>query len=313
MRPLRLGTRRSPLAMAQAGLVARAVTATTGRPVELVPVTTVGDSDQRTPLSLLGGTGVFATALRQALCEGRVDLAVHSYKDLPTAPFAGLTIAAVPDREDVRDALVSRHGLALADLPGGARVGTGSPRRAAQIGMLRPDVRVTGLRGNLDTRLARVTAGELHAVVLACAGMRRLGRARMISEAFDVDVLLPAPAQGALAVEARIDDSAAAAAAATIDNASARAAVDAERRLLVRLEAGCSAPVGATARVDAGRLTLTGAVFALDGSGQIRGTATGTVADPFAIADRLADDLFRRGAAALLSLGPAVRAGTGAS
>lgn len=313
MVPLRVGTRRSPLALAQAGLVADAVTAGTGRAVELVPITTAGDADQRTPLSSLGGTGVFATALRQALCEGRVDLAVHSYKDLPTAAFPGLTVVAVPEREDVRDALVSRDGLPLADLPAGARVGTGSPRRAAQIGLLRPDLRVTGIRGSLGTRLGKVTAGELHAVVLACAGLRRLGRGAMISEAFDVDVLVPAPAQGALAVEARVGDAAAAAAAAAVDDASVRAAVDSERRLLARLEAGCAAPVGATASVGAGVLTLTGAVFALDGSGQIRGTATGTVVDRFAIADRLADDLFRRGAAALLSLGPAVRAGTGAS
>ena len=300
MERLRVGTRRSPLALAQAKLVADAISVRTGHPTELVPIVTTGDTDQHTPLQLLGGTGVFVTALREALLHGSIDLAVHSYKDLPTAPFPGLTIAAVPDREDPRDALVTQRVRSLAELPPGARIGTGSPRRAAQILGLRPDVRVTGLRGNLDTRISRVITGDLDAVVLACAGLHRLGRANVISEAFDVDAMLPAAAQGALAVETCSDQPGVTAAVATIDQPSVRAAVDAERRVLARLEAGCSAPAGASASVTADRLTLTAAVFALDGGSQLRASATGPVTDGRKIGDRVAHSLFERGAADLL-------------
>jgi len=298
---LRIGTRRSPLALAQAKLVAAAITARTGHPTELVPIVTTGDKDQQTPLQLLGGTGVFVSALREALSQDLIDVAVHSYKDLPTAPSPGLTIAAVPHREDPRDALVARHARSLAELPSGARIGTGSPRRAAQIQGLRPDVRVTGLRGNLDTRLGKVTSGELDAIVLACAGLRRLGRAEMIVEAFDVEVLLPAAAQGALAVETHVDRPDITAAVGTIDQPAVRAAVDSERRVLARLEAGCSAPVAAFATVTADLLTLTGAVFTLDGSRQIRTTVTGRAAEAVAIGDRVARAMLERAAAELLA------------
>jgi len=301
MERLRVGTRRSPLALAQAKLVADAISLRTGRATELVPILTSGDSDQDTPLQLLGGTGVFVTALREALLSGAIDLAVHSYKDLPTAACPGLTIAAVPEREDTRDALVTQCARSLAELPSGARIGTGSPRRAAQIHALRPDVRVAGLRGNLDTRLGRIAIGDLDAVVLACAGLRRLGRAKMITEAFDVDIMLPAPAQGALAVETRVGEPAVSAAVATIDRPGVRAAVDSERRVLARLEAGCSAPIGASARVTDDLLTLTGAVFALDGSTQLRATATGSRTEALAVGDQVAQVLFERGAADLLA------------
>ena len=218
--PLRIGTRRSPLAMAQARLVADGLAAATGRCSRLVPIGTVGDADRKTPLQLLGGTGVFVTALRQALMQDEIDLAVHSYKDLPTAVFPGLMIAAVPAREDVRDALVSRNGRRLADLHPGARIGTGSPRRAAQLHLLRSDVTVTGLRGNLDTRLRKVADGTLDAVVLACAGLHRLRRTAVISEPFDIDRMLPAPAQGALAVETRVDRPDVVAVAASVNDPS---------------------------------------------------------------------------------------------
>ena len=298
---LRIGTRRSPLALTQARLVADAISARTGRRAELVPIVTTGDMDQQTPLQLLGGTGVFVSALREALARDVIDVAVHSYKDLPTAPVPGLAVAAVPEREDPRDALVAQNVRSLAQLPSSARIGTGSPRRAAQIQGLRPDVRVTGLRGNLGTRLGRVTSGDLDAVVLACAGLRRLGRAEMIAEAFDVDLMLPAPAQGALAVETRVDKPDVTAAVATIDQPAVRAAVGSERRVLAMLEAGCSAPVAAFATVTADVITLTGAVFALDGSRQIRTTATGPASDAAAIGDQVARALFDRGAADLLN------------
>ena len=200
--PLRLGTRGSALALAQSGHVAEAITAATGRPVELVRVVTKGDTD-RGAIAQIGGTGVFVTALREALAAGEVDLAVHSYKDLPTAPAVGLTIAAVPPREDPRDVVVARDGLTLGELPTGSRVGTGSPRRTAQLRGLGLGLEVEPIRGNVDTRIGYVRDGELDAVVLARAGLARLGRLDEVTEVVDPLQVLPAPAQGALAVECR--------------------------------------------------------------------------------------------------------------
>ena len=286
---LRLGTRGSRLALTQSGQVAEALMAaggggaaaaagkasegSGGLGIDLVTVRTDGDGD-RTPLRQLGGVGVFAARLRHALLDGEVDLVVHSFKDLPTQPVEGLEVICVPPREDPRDALCARDGLTLADLPEGARVGTGSPRRAAQLLAARPDLEVVDLRGNVPTRLARVrgleavgvgtdepvapsradAAGDLDAVVLALSGLRRLGLEHCASEVLDLETMLPAPAQGALAVEARADEDSAelARAAAALDDEPTRLAVTAERALMARLGAGCAAPVGAWAHLRGG-------------------------------------------------------------
>lgn len=288
-RRLRLGTRGSRLALTQSGQVAEALMAaggggaaaaagkasegSGGLGIDLVTVRTDGDGD-RTPLRQLGGVGVFAARLRHALLDGEVDLVVHSFKDLPTQPVEGLEVICVPAREDPRDALCARDGLTLADLPEGARVGTGSPRRAAQLLAARPDLEVVDLRGNVPTRLARVrglevvgvgtdepvapsradAAGDLDAVVLALSGLRRLGLEHCASEVLDLETMLPAPAQGALAVEARADEDSAelARVAAALDDEPTRLAVTAERALMARLGAGCAAPVGAWAHLRGG-------------------------------------------------------------
>ena len=288
-RRLRLGTRGSRLALTQSGQVAEALMAaggggaaaaagkasegSGGLGIDLVTVRTDGDGD-RTPLRQLGGVGVFAARLRHALLDGEVDLVVHSFKDLPTQPVEGLEVICVPAREDPRDALCARDGLTLADLPEGARVGTGSPRRAAQLLAARPDLEVVDLRGNVPTRLARVrgleavgvgtdepvapsradAAGDLDAVVLALSGLRRLGLEHCASEVLDLETMLPAPAQGALAVEARAGEDSVelARAVAALDDEPTRLAVTAERALMARLGAGCAAPVGAWAHLRGG-------------------------------------------------------------
>ncbi|MEZ5117956.1 MAG: hydroxymethylbilane synthase [Candidatus Nanopelagicales bacterium] len=318
MTPLRLGTRGSALALAQAGQVAQAVTAAAGRPVELVPVTTRGDTSDL-PLEQLGreATGVFVVAVRRALLTGEVDLVVHSLKDLPTAPADGLTVAAVPPREDPRDALCARDGLDLVGLPEGATVGTGAPRRVAQLRALRPDLTLVPVRGNVDTRLRRVADGDLDAVVLARAGLARLGRLDAITEVLDPLQVLPAPGQGALAVECRTPDPARSSSAdpsadaalvetlRTLDDPATRAAVEAERSLLAALEAGCTAPVGAYADVGEDpywepEVYLRGAVVAIDGSHSVRMSMTGPAADAAGLGRRLAADLLADGAADLL-------------
>jgi hydroxymethylbilane synthase len=262
--PLRLGTRRSPMAVAQSGDVARLITERTGRQVEIVGVTTLGDVS-REHLTQIGGTGVFVSALRESLLRGEVDFAVHSLKDLPTGAAPGITLAAIPARDDPRDALVGRDGAKLADLPAGARIGTGSPRRAAQLMTLRADVTCVPIRGNANTRLAKVRDGELDAVVLAYAGLARIGQTDLVSEIFEPDDMVPAPGQGALAVECRSDDPDLAALLAPIDHKPTRAAVTAERSLLAALEAGCSAPVGgyAVCHTSADRLVLHGVVLGI--------------------------------------------------
>lgn len=244
---IRLGTRASLLATTQSGTVAEALRATTGREVVLVPITTAGDV-LTGPLAQLGGTGVFVAALREALLRGECDVVVHSMKDLPTAAVEGLVIGAVPTRAPVRDALCARDGLTLATLPEGAVVGSGSPRRVAQLLRARPDLQVRGIRGNVDTRLRKVDDGEYDAVVLAEAGLTRIGRTDRITDTFD-DVAWPTSAgQGALAVEVRADDPLAAEVAALTD-ADAEITSLLERAVLRRLEAGCAAPVGIGARV----------------------------------------------------------------
>ena len=253
--PLRLGSRRSPMAVAQSGGVARLITQRTGRQVEVVGVTTFGDVS-REHLAQIGGSGVFVSALRDSLLSGEVDVAVHSLKDLPTGAPQGITLSAVPARDDPRDALVGRHGAKLADLPAGARIGTGSPRRAAELALLRSDVTCVPIRGNAGTRLAKVSAGELDAVVLAYAGLVRIGQTDVVTEIFEPDDMIPLPGQGALAVECRADDTELIELLAKIDHAATHAAVTAERSLLAALEAGCSAPVGGYAAFSGTRLRL---------------------------------------------------------
>ncbi|CAN5581679.1 hydroxymethylbilane synthase [soil metagenome] len=303
MSALRLGTRRSPLALAQSKTVADALTASAGRPVELVEITTYGDTSSAA-VAQLGGTGVFVGALREALLAGEIDLAVHSYKDLPTAPAAGLRVAAVPPREDPRDALVARDGLTLGELPAGSRVGTGSPRRTALLHALGLGLDVVPIRGNVDTRLAKVTAGEVDAVVLARAGLARLDRLAAATEVLDPLQMLPAPAQGALAVECRDGDTAVEQPLAALEDLTARAAVTAERALLAALEAGCTAPVGAYAEVAEGEehteLYLRAVVASPDGSATVRLSATGPVDDAEGVGRRLAAEMLADGAAALM-------------
>ncbi|MDR7383099.1 hydroxymethylbilane synthase [Promicromonospora iranensis] len=284
--PIRLGTRASALATTQSGLVAKRLEELTGRPVELVHIKTEGDVKTGS-LASLGGTGVFVTALREALLDGRCDVAVHSLKDLPTTPAPDLTFVT-PERADPRDALCARDGLTLATLGHNARVGTGSPRRAAQIRAARPDLDVVDIRGNVGTRLNRALGpdADLDAVVLAYAGLARLDRTEVISEVLDVDVVAPAPGQGALAVEVRTADIVAgpstgqeqgtaprvpdlAEAIHLLDHRPTRLAVLAERSVLARLEAGCAAPVGAHATVSGTVLRLRAVVAAVDGSEQM--------------------------------------------
>jgi hydroxymethylbilane synthase len=302
-RTLRLGTRASALARVQSGLVAAALERVLGRPVELVDISTAGDRSSA-PIATSDDVGVFVSALRGAVLAGEIDLAVHSYKDLPTAPAAGLVLAAVPRREDPRDALVARDGLTLGELPTGSRVGTGSPRRVAQIRALGLGLELVALRGNIDTRLGKVSAGELDAVVLARAGLARLGRLAEITEVLDPLQVLPAPAQGALAVECRAGDDDVEKLLSSMDDAYTRAAAAAERALLARLEAGCTAPVGALAEVvegeDGMEIFVRGSVTALDGSDAVRLSATGPLSDAEGVGRRLAVDLLDLGAGELM-------------
>ncbi|MEU7383794.1 hydroxymethylbilane synthase [Streptomyces sp. NPDC042207] len=309
---LRLGTRRSKLAMAQSGLVADAVSQVTGRPVELVPVTTYGDIS-REHLAQIGGTGVFVAALREALQRDEVDFAVHSLKDLPTTQPEDLVLAAVPEREDPRDVLVARDALKFTDLPRGARVGTGSPRRMAQLNAYARahglDIETVPIRGNVDTRIGFVKNGELDAVVLAAAGLNRVGRSEEVTDFLSVDTILPAPGQGALAVECTAANAALAAELAALDDPHTRAAVTAERSLLAALEAGCSAPVGALAdMLGDGQIVkemrLRGVVGRPDGSALVQLSTTGPVPQTqeqaMALGRELATEMLAQGAAGLM-------------
>jgi hydroxymethylbilane synthase len=291
---LRLGTRKSPMAIAQSLQVARAITATSGREVELVGMSTYGDASAA-QLAQIGGTGVFVSGLRSSLLAGQVDLAVHSLKDLPTAPTEGIVLAAVPPRDDPRDALAARNGAKLADLPPAARIGTGSPRRAAQLLMLRPDLVPVPVRGNAGTRLSKVTSGDLDAVVLAYAGLVRIDRVDAVTQIFEVEEMLPLPGQGALAVEIRADRDDLAALLAPVDDPVSRAATTAERSLLAALQAGCLAPVGGyAAGTDVVRLDAI--VVAADGGTALRGSTQGPADQAENLGRELAADLLRRGA-----------------
>ena len=302
--PIRIGTRRSLLATTQSGHVAALVTERLGHATELVEITTHGDLTQATDTPLAGSssTGVFVGALREALLDGRVDVAVHSLKDLPTAPADGIVLAAVPLREDPRDVVVARDGLTLGELPQGSRVGTGSPRRVAQLHALGLGLDVVGVRGNVDTRIGKVRSGELDAVVLARAGLARIGRLDEITEVLDPLQMLSAPGQGALAIECRADDDLALALGA-LESEPSRAAVVAERSLLATLEGGCSAPIGALADVVEGEegpeLWMRAVALSTDGTLSVRRSATGDLVDPIGLGRRLAEEMLLDGAATL--------------
>jgi len=291
---IRLGTRRSALATIQANHIADQLRAN-GHEVELVLITTTGDTN-RAPVEQIGGTGIFVSALRDALLAGEIDIAVHSLKDLPTTPEAGLTLGAIPRREDPRDVLVARDGLSLGELPTGALVGTGAARRVAQLEALGLGLELTGIRGNVDTRIGMVTDGKLDAVVLARAGLARLGRLSEVTETLDPIQVLPAPGQGALGIECRDDDDTVLKALAPLEDPAVRVAVTAERQLLATLEAGCTAPVGALAEVvdgeDGPELWLRGAL-GQDG-GVRRLSANGPVDDPRALGRALAHELLEQ-------------------
>ena len=312
---MRLGTRRSTLATTQSGWVAQCLR-DLGHEVEIVEITTFGDTSTA-PLSSIGGTGVFVTAIRKALLDGEIDVAVHSLKDLPVAPEPGLRIAAIPLREDPRDALVARDGLTLGELPAGSVVGTGSPRRAAQLTALGLDVSVMDIRGNVDTRISLVHKGSCDAVLLARAGLARLGRLDEVTESLDPAQMLPAPGQGALAVECREDRPDVIEALGALDDPGTRAAVTAERALLAALEAGCTAPVGALARVAQGKngaeLHLLAFAGSEDASIALRRTATGPLDEPERLGRELAAVLLADGADKIAGLRAAQPSGGGSS
>ncbi|MDH6623926.1 hydroxymethylbilane synthase [Streptomyces sp. LBL] len=321
---LRLGTRRSRLALAQSGQVADAVSQVTGRPVELVEITTYGDTS-REQLAQIGGTGVFVTALREALLKGEIDFAVHSLKDLPTGQPDELTLVAVPEREDPRDVMVARDALKFTDLPRGARIGTGSPRRMAQLNAYALghglDIRTVPIRGNVDTRIGFVRDGELDAVVLAAAGLTRIGRIDEVTDFLSVDTVLPAPGQGALAIECAADNADLIVTLGELDDPFTRVAVTAERSLLAALEAGCSAPVGAladlpprSAPLERGdtqadgqivkEMRLRGVVGTTDGTRMVQLSTTGPVPESYdqamTLGRELAAEMLAQGAAGLM-------------
>jgi hydroxymethylbilane synthase len=297
--PLRLGTRSSPLARWQAEWVAAQLQARNVA-VELVPITTQGDV-KTAPLGQIGGQGLFTKEIQRALLDGRVDLAVHSLKDLPTAPVEGLVLAAVPERESVHDVLVANRFRAFAELPSGARVGTGSLRRKAQLLHARPDLNVLDIRGNVDTRLKKLDAGEFDAILLAQAGLNRLGLAARAVEVLPLSLMLPAVGQGALAIESRADDAATRAALAPLDHAETHAAVTAERTLLFALRAGCLAPVGAWARLETAELVLDAVVLGPDGQRKIAASRRGPAAAAADLGQSAAEELLAAGAAELIA------------
>ncbi len=304
--PLRLATRQSALALAQTVLVADALRAAwPGIEIELVPVVTEGDRRRDVPTTALGGKGVFTGAVQEAVLDGRADLAVHSAKDLPALQTAGLVLAAVPERADPRDVLVGREPVCgLDDLPGGATVGTGSPRRLALLRFLRPDLEVVPIRGNVDTRLRKARSGELDAVVLAAAGLLRLGLGDELLAPLDPETFTPSPGQGCLAVEAREDDIRVLGLVAAISNPPSRVALRGERAFLAKLGGSCTLPAGAmlSRRVaGAGRLEMHGFLAAADGKGLVRERLAGPLDDPEGLGEALAVRL-------LDTCGPEVRA-----
>ena len=310
---IRIGTRGSALALAQAGLIADRIAAISGESVELIPIKSEGDHNTAS-LATVGGTGIFATALREALLADRCDLLVHSFKDLPTVPYEGLRVGAVPKRADARDALCARDGLGLDTLAPGARVGTGSPRRIAQLRARRSDLDIVDIRGNVDTRLGRVASGDLDAVLLAAAGLGRLGRLDAVTELLELSDWPTAPGQGALALEVRqASDPRIDGILSAVNHTASALAATAERAVLAGLEAGCSAPIGATAMVDGEMLFLTATVYQPDGAGSLTSSHALVLEGPPSARSGLADELGMRVAADLLEQGAGQITGAGAN
>ncbi|MEX2141862.1 MAG: hydroxymethylbilane synthase [Pirellulales bacterium] len=299
---IHIGTRASPLAQWQANWVAEQLRAG-GVDVELVPITTAGDRDQQGPIGAIGTSGVFTKELQRALLDGRIDLAVHSLKDLPTENVAGLLLAAVPTRESPSDALLSRGRLPLAELPPAAKVGTGSLRRQSQLLHARPDLQVSEIRGNVETRVRKLHEGEYDALVLAEAGLKRLGLEAEIVEILPKSLMLPAIGQGALGLETRADDPPTLAAVARLDDEVTHAAVLAERSLLATLRGGCLAPVGAWGRVEQdGNLRLTATVLSRDGRQRLIAEGAEPTAMAVELGRRIGEELLAQGAATLIAL-----------
>jgi hydroxymethylbilane synthase len=299
--PLRVATRKSQLALWQAEHVAALLRrAHAGLGVELVPMVTQGDRIQDRSLAAIGGKGLFIKELEAALEDGRADIAVHSMKDLPGDLPLGLGIAAVLERADARDALLTGSGAALAALPRGARVGTSSLRRQAQLLAARPDLRITTLRGNVDTRLRRLDAGDMDAIVLACAGLIRLGLESRITARLDPAICLPAVAQGAIGIECRSADLRTLKLVTVLNHEATRIAVDAERAFAHRLGGSCQSPIAAHARLEARHLMLDGMVAEPDGSRLLRDAMTGSIDDPAALGHELAERILAAGAGPLL-------------
>ena len=300
-RVLVVGTRGSRLALRQTELIVEAFRAYHPElRLDVRTIRTEGDRRASAPLAQIGGQGVFVKEIEAALARREIDLAVHSLKDLPAELTPGLTIAAIPERGDPRDALVSRAGATLASLPPGASIGTGSARRAVQLRALRPDVEPIDVRGNVDTRVRKVDEGEVDAIVIAAAGLDRLGLLDRASEVFSPEAMLPAVGQGALAVEARDDDAEALEILATIDDRPSRLACEAERAFLRRLGGGCMLPFGALATVDGETLAIRGFIADATGERLLRGEERGKANDAETIGGRLADRVLAQGAAAFV-------------
>ncbi|QEG34191.1 hydroxymethylbilane synthase [Bythopirellula goksoeyrii] len=297
--PIRIGTRASKLALWQAHWVADELRQL-GATVEIVEIATQGDVQQSGPIAQLGLQGVFTKEIQAAVLRGEVDLAVHSLKDLPTETVAGLTLAAVPERASCADALVSTTGRKLKDLPPGAKIGTGSLRRQAQLRAMRPDLVIEGIRGNVGTRLSKLDSGEYDAIVLAVAGLNRLELSVRICEKLGPPQMLPAPGQGALGIECRAGDEPLLTFVGQLEHLDTRAATDAERAMLALLHAGCSAPVGAWGRIDDGKLSLDGLVASLDGSRILRASASGAAANAQQLGKQVAEELLAQGAEQLI-------------
>lgn len=300
MRHFRIGTRGSILAKWQAEFVRKQLFAATGAEAELVIIKTAGDKMQQSALAQIGGKGVFIKELEEALLDESVDLAVHSVKDIPTDTPSRLFFPAVCRRDDPRDCLVSANGSSLANLRHGARVGTGSLRRRAQLAHVRPDLDFRDVRGNVDTRLRKVESGEYDAIVLSKAGLDRLGWSNRISETLSTEISLPAVGQGAIAVEARVKDIEAADALAKLDDAETRTAIIAERALLAALQGGCQVPLGAWARIEHDELILEACVCSADGAQYVRQRISGPVDQPAPLGEQMAKLLIDAGAMSIL-------------
>jgi len=301
LKSLRIGTRGSALARWQAEFV-RAGLARHGVAAELVILRTSGDRDRQSSLRVIGGKGVFTKELEDALVEERIDLAVHSMKDMPVTLPAGLEISAICEREDVRDALISRDGLKLDQLPSGARIGTSSLRRQAQLRHYRGDLEMVDMRGNVDTRLAKLAQGDYHAIVLAKAGLDRLGKAGQISEIMSPEICLPAAGQGAIGIETRKREDEFSPAVRKLNHHPSRVAVEAERTVLAGLEGGCQVPIGAWARMESGSLRIDACVLSADGGESIRESRTASWENATELGRSVAAALLDRGADRLLRL-----------